>query len=146
MSTDVVPKGPEFSYASKSTDSQATTYFYQFDMPGVNACLLVGIDGEYKGCIGYPGYTKFSVTPGTREVSFTPNAPIKIANLKIDYDFEAGKEYFFGFKNVSSKTESDTEIETQYNLILDTTYGWYLVEKQQALKELNGMRSWHDAI
>ncbi|WP_160178388.1 hypothetical protein [Paraglaciecola mesophila] len=146
MSTEVVPQGSTFSYENNLESNHASAYFYQFDMPGVNSCLLVGVEGKYKGCIGYPGYTRISITTGTKEISFTPNSPIKIANLDFDFGFEAGKEYFFKYQNVKHKSSSDKEIKTQYNMLLDDTYGWYLVDKQSALNELKGLRAWHKAI
>jgi len=146
MSTEVVPKGPVFNYSAGQSNDKANLYFYQFDMPGVNSCLLVGIDGKYKECIGYPGYAKVSIAPGNKQVSFTPNAPIKISNLNFSYDFEAGKDYFFVYQPVSEKSASDVEVKTQYNMILGLSYGWYLVDKRQALVELQNLRAWHKAI
>ncbi|MDK1285724.1 hypothetical protein [Pseudoalteromonas umbrosa] len=146
MSTEIVPKGPVFNYSEGTSNSKANLYFYQFNMPGVNSCLLVGIDGKYKGCIGYPGYAKVSVDPGNKKVSFTPNAPIKISNLDFSYDFEAGQDYFFVYQPVSEKSADDVEIKTQYNMILDISYGWYLVDKEQAIVELQHLRAWHKAI
>ena len=142
MSTDVVSKGPLFTYGGQPAAQESIAYFYQFDMPGVNSCLLVGIDGTYRECIGYPGYTQVNIASGNKEVSFTPNAPIKIANLDFQFGFEAGKEYFFIYQLSSKKSANDIEIKTQYNMLLDATYGWYLVEKQEALSALQELRSW----
>ena len=146
MSTEVIPQGPTFNYSKQHSNDKAVVYFYQFDMPGVNSCLLVGINDKYEGCIGYPGFAKVMVEPGNKEVSFTPNAPIKIANLEFEFNFEAGKEYFFVYQLVGQKSASDTEIKTQYNMLLNSTYGWYLVEKHQALEEMKELRAWHNAI
>lgn len=146
MSTEVVPQGPVFNYTNQPVKDEVIAYFYQFDMPGVNACLLVGVNGKYEGCIGYPGFTKVTVSPGKNEVSFTPNAPIKIANLRMDFDFESGTEYFFKYQLTADKFATDIELKTQYNILLDQTFGWYLVEKQRALVELNGLKAWHRAI
>jgi hypothetical protein len=142
MSTDVVPKGPIFTYNGKPADQESIAYFYQFDMPLVNSCLLVGIDDKYRGCIGYPGYVHAIISAGNHEVSFTPNAPIKISNLDFKFDFEAGKEYFFVYKLSAQKSANDIEVKAQYNMLLDATYGWYLVEKQEALSALQGLRAW----
>lgn len=143
ISTNVVPTGPLFVY-KESSNNKVTAYFYQDSMPLVNSCLLVGIDGDYKGCIGYPGFAKLEISPGQKEVSFTPNAPIKISNLEFDWNFESGTEYFFEYKPISQKRESDIEIKTQYNMLLDVSLGWYLVEKNNALVDLEGLRSWQN--
>lgn len=145
MSTEAVPKGPIFNYAYQASE-KATAYFYQDDMPGTVACLLVGINGNYEGCIGYPGYTKIAVDSGIKNVSFTPNSVIKIANLNFDFKFESGKEYFFKYQVTSDKTDSDKEIETQYNMALGVKFGWYLVEKEHALKEMENLRAWHKSF
>ena len=145
-STDVVPQGPIFQYPNKPVNSGATAYFYQFDMPGVNACLLVGINGKYKGCVGYPGFAKVELQTGKHEVSFAPNSPIKIANLKFDFEFISGREYFFKYQPTKLKSSTDVEIETHYNMILGQSYGWYLIDKSHALTELSNLRAWHKAI
>ncbi len=146
MSTEIIPQGATFKYTNQPHEGEVVAYFYQFDMPGVNSCLLVGIDGTYEGCIGYPGFTKVSLLPGKKTVSFTPNAPIKIANLKLDFDFAPGIEYFFKYQLSTDKSATDIELKTQYNMLLDQTYGWYLVDKQQALSELKDLKAWHKAI
>ncbi|WP_371186148.1 hypothetical protein [Thalassotalea maritima] len=146
VSTDVVPQGPVFNYSSPNNKDDVTAYFYQDSMPGVTSCLLVGIAGEYKGCIGYPGFAKVVLQPGTHEVSFTPNAAIKIANLDFVFEFKLGTEYFFKYQLVTSKSASDKAIESQHNMLLGATFGWYLVEKKQALTELQDLKAWHKTI
>ncbi|WP_115718526.1 hypothetical protein [Gallaecimonas mangrovi] len=142
MSTDVASKGATFTYEASPKSGKAIAYFYQFALPGVNSCLLVGVDGKYKACMGYPGYAKVSISAGDRDISFTPNSLVKISNLNFKYKFMAGREYFFCFQPVFSAGKDDIEIASQYNVAVDKTYGWFLVDKNKALEEMRKLRLW----
>ncbi len=139
---DLVSKGQPFYKHQNVSGNEALVYFYQYDLPGANSCLLVGVDGQNKQCIGYPGYAKFVVEPGKRKVSFTPNSPIKIANSKFEFDFKPQKAYYFVFKALNNPIEKEQAAVSYYNIALNEFYGWLEVGEDEALKSLVGLKAW----
>jgi hypothetical protein len=140
-STDTQSKGAAFQMHEQPLNGQAIAYFFQPDMAGVNACLLVGVDDIHKGCIGYPGFAKVEIEPGTRKISFTPNALIKIANLSYEYDFESNKVYYFEYQHFASKA-SEKAVESHYNMLLGYHLGWVLLDEQEAISKLKSLKAW----
>lgn len=140
---DLASKGQLFSKHQNVSSAETLVYFYQYDLPGANSCLLVEIDGENKQCIGYPGYAKVVAKPGKRKVTFTPNAPIKIANSKFEFDFKPQKAYYFVFKALNTPVEKERAAVSYYNVALNGFYGWVEVEENEALKSLVGLKAWN---
>ncbi len=141
MSHDTVSKGDLFKPDLEVDRDLATVYFFQPDQELVNSCLLLGVNGEYKGCIGYPCFIKTYIKPGKHRISFTPNAPVKIANLSFYYSFKAGKDYYFEYQELS-KSQTVKAAGSTYNALLGTHIGWVPLTKTEALAKLNELRSW----
>jgi hypothetical protein len=141
-STDTQSKGATFQIHEQPLNGQSIAYFFQPDMVGVNACLLVGVDDIHKDCIGYPGFAKVEIAPGTRKISFTPNALIKIANLSYEYNFESNKVYYFEYQHFTSKVASEKAIESHYNMLLGYHLGWVSLDEQEALSKLKNLKAW----
>jgi hypothetical protein len=142
VSMDKESEGARFEMNEKPSNGQALAYFFQPDMAGVWGCLLVGVDDVHKGCIGYPGFAKVEIEPGSRKISFTPNALIKIANLSYNYDFESNKVYYFEYQHFTSKAESKRAVESHYNMLLDYHLGWVLLEESEAINKLKTLKAW----
>ena len=141
-STDTQSKGAPFQMHEQPSNGQSIAYFFQPDMAGVNACLLVGVDGVDKGCIGYPGFAKVDIKPGTRQISFTPNSLIKIANLSYEYNFEPNKVYYFEYQSFNNKEAAEKAVESHYNMLLGYHLGWVLLEEPEAINKLKALKAW----
>ena len=141
-STDTQSKGAAFQMHEQPLNGQSIAYFFQPYMAGVNSCLLVGVDDFHNDCIGYPGFAKVEINPGTRKISFTPNALIKIANLSYEYNFESNKVYYFEYQHFTSKAASEKAVKSHYNMLLGYHLGWVALEEQEALLKLKNLKAW----
>ncbi len=140
---DLSSKGVKFTLHDPIDNDTALAYFIQPKIDGVTSCLLVGVDGKNKECIGYPGYANIYISKGKHTISFTPNSLIKIANLEFDFDFDSNKAYYFEYQLLSKDDNNPNIISKNYIMILDYYAGWVLIEEDIALKKLAELRKWN---
>ena len=80
--------------------------------------------------------------PGTRQISFTPNSLIKIANLSYEYNFEPNKVYYFEYQSFNNKEAAEKAVESHYNMLLGYHLGWVLLEEPEAINKLKALKAW----
>jgi hypothetical protein len=142
MTADLSSKGKDFEIVRVVPEGKSVAYFYTKESRGGNACWLIGIDSVRTHCLGFPGFAVIVVNPGNREISTTPNSPIKIANGKFAFEFKPGKSYFFEYDELFPASKKEEYIFTFYNAAYGTSFGWKVVSEEQALPEISKLKSW----
>ncbi|GAB2880975.1 hypothetical protein ACCI51_18670 [Microbulbifer echini] len=142
MTADLTARGPAFNEIQNIPEGKSVAYFYTQDYRGGNACWLIGIDSVRSKCMGFPGYVALLVDAGQRTISTTPNAPIKIANGKFDFNFEKGKSYYFEWVEIPRRKIKEDYVFTMYNMAYDTRFGWQVIPYDQALPVISSLNSW----
>lgn len=142
MTANLQSMGAPFEVISDAPNSKAVAYFYTHDTRGGNACWLMGIDAVRGDCLGFPGYATALIEPGIREISTTPNSPIKIANAKFDFEFKEGQSYYFEYEELPYGARDEEYVYTLYNMAYGVHFGWKLVSEEQALLSIAKLRAW----
>ena len=142
MTANLKSMGAPFEVVSDISNDKAIAYFYTHDTRGGNACWLMGIDSVRSECLGFPGYASVIVEPGMREISTTPNSPIKIANAKFDFEFKEGQSYYFEYEELPHGARDEDYVYTLYNMAYGVHFGWKLVSEERALPSISSLNAW----
>ena len=139
------PIGQKFEIHENVRDSEALIYFYQSETHDLSSgCLMVSMDNEDRGCVGNPGYTKISTTPGRHSFSFRRKAMVDIKSVKafpFSFNFEAGKAYYFIHKTIpyGGSTTDAVAIGCCYG---ENEQGLFPMQESIAIVEMNGLQLW----
>ena len=144
-SHNIASTGPFFKAHAPLEKNKAAAYFFHRgkDSEYITNCLLVKVDGQNQGCLGYPGFVLAHVQAGEHKMAFVPDALIKLpANLTFRHSFKAGHTYYFELRRLTSNAERKIALKYHYNLLLEADYGWFLVDIETALEVLPNLREW----
>lgn len=138
--------GPEFKLHNNIPSSKAIGYFYQTgDVIKGDGCYIIAVDSnDQPGCLGFPGFSRFEISAGQRSIALRPKAVLDFKQLfhQFEYNFEAGKVYYFRLKRLETEKEINSAFTAQYSPFLGVDSGFILVEEERAIIELKGLKEW----
>lgn len=138
--------GSLFTMHSDPPISESIIYFYISQVKsGLNACLIVTVDGEEKGCIGNPGYVRVTLDPGEHFFSFRPDAIVDLGleMKKFKMNVAGGRVYYIESKSFDKKDDARGALQVNYVNAFDGFWdAWVLSREDDALEKLKILRSW----